>query len=702
MFIIEKDFHGKKLTIETGRIAKQANGAAFVTCGDSVVLVTACRAPGRTDAGFLALTVDYVEKTYAAGKIPGGYFRREAKLSDRETLVSRLIDRPCRPLFPEGYSDEIQVLATVMSADPEVPTDMLAVLGASAALTVSDIPFEGPIAGVRVCRNNGKLLINPSHEVLEKSELHFIVAGSKDAIVMVEGGAQIVPEAEVLDALFYAHQEMQVLIEMQNELRAKCGKEKIKVEPVKLGEETIVKKARDFIDSRVKEVVSIREKQVRGDAISKMKKDCILALAPEGSTDELKAEATKVTGKVAEDVLYNSVREMAIKQKIRLDGRDSKTVRPISIECGILPRTHGSALFTRGETQSIVTATLGIGDDAQEIEALTRNYKKRFMLHYNFPAYSTGEVKPNRGPGRREIGHGVLAERSIQVVLPDEKASPYVIRIVSEITESNGSSSMATVCGGTLALMDAGIKIKAPVAGVAMGLIKEGSDFVVLTDILGDEDHLGDMDFKVCGTEAGITGLQMDIKIKGLDKQIMSQALEQARDARLHILGKMNEAISAPRTQMNPYAPRIEVIKISTNKIRDVIGSGGKVIKSLIEEYQISIDVQDDGTVTVAGMNRELMDAGIKVIKALTAEAEVGKIYQGIVKRIAAFGAFVEILPGTDGLLHVSEIAESHVRNVQDVLSEGDQVPVKVLEVDTNGKIRLSRKSAMKELGLPL
>ena len=702
MFIVEKDFHGKKLTIETGRIAKQANGAAFVKCGDSIVLVTACRGPGRGNTDFLGLSVDYVEKTYAAGKIPGGYFRREAKLSDRETLVCRLIDRPCRPLFPEGYSEEIQVLATVMSADPEVPTDILALIGASAALTVSDIPFEGPIAGVRVCRQNGKLLINPSQEIYEKAELHFIVAGSKDAIVMVEGGAQVVPEAEVLDALFYAHQELQFLIEMQNELRAKCGKEKIKVEPPQMGDAALVQKAKDFIAGKVKNVISLREKKVRGDATSQMKADCLAALAPEGSSEELIAEATKVVGKVAEDALYNAVREMAIKQKVRLDGRDSKTVRPISIECGILPRAHGSALFTRGETQSIVTATLGIGDDAQEIETLSKNIKKKFMLHYNFPAYSTGEVKPNRGPGRREIGHGALAERSVQVVLPDEKISPYVIRIVSEITESNGSSSMATVCGSSLALMDAGIKIKAPVAGVAMGLIKEGSDFVVLTDILGDEDHLGDMDFKVCGTEAGITGLQMDIKIKGLDKQIMSQALDQAREARLHILAKMNEAIPAARTEMNPYAPRIEVMKIGTNKLRGVIGSGGKVIKSLIEEYQISIDVQDDGTVTVAGTNPPLMEAGIKVIKALTAEAEVGKIYQGIVKRIAAFGAFVEILPGTDGLLHVSEIAENHIRNVQDVLSEGDQVPVKVLEVDTNGKIRLSRKSAMKELGLPL
>lgn len=694
MLTVERTIGGKTIKIETNRIAKQANGSVVVSCGDSVVLVTATMGNER-DVDFLPLSIDYVEKTYAAGRIPGGFFKREGRLGEKEILTCRVIDRPCRPLFPKGLARELQVIATVLSADPEVDTDVLALCGASTALTISDIPFDGPIAGVRVGRVKGELLINPSQTALEKSDLNFIVAGTSDAIVMVEGGAEQVIEKDVLEALYYAHEQLQIIIEMQNELREKIGKEKIEFVP-KEENADLIDKITKFAGGKLEEALKVQEKLARKEAISAVKEEVVAQFVPEDSeeADALTAEVKGVFGALN----YEMSRKLLFKTGQRLDGRDNTTVRPISIDVGWLPRTHGSSLFTRGETQGIVTATLGVESEAQRIDSLLGDERKTFMLHYNFPPFCVGEVRPMRGPGRREHGHGALAERAVRAVLPDLDQFPYTIRIVSEITESNGSSSMATVCGASLSLMDAGVPIQAPVAGIAMGLIQEGEQTAVLTDILGDEDHLGDMDFKVCGTEAGITALQMDIKIKGLKKEIMVQALEQAKDARLHILGKMNEAIAAPREGLSQFAPKIVSFKIAQDKIRDLIGPGGKVIKSIQETWGVSLDIQDDGTVTVAGNDSEALENAIKVAKSLTEKAEIGKIYRGIVKRIADFGAFVEILPGTDGLVHISQLSEERVNRVTDVLSEGDEIHVKVLEVDRMGKIRLSLKDAVSEI----
>lgn len=694
MHIVELDFHGRKVSIETGRIAKQAGGAALVRSGDSMVLVTACMGPDK-QGDFLPLTIDYIEKLYAAGRIPGGYFKREGRLTERETLISRLIDRPCRPLFPEGFSREIQVIATVLSADPEIDTDVLAVLGGSAALTLSELPFEGPIAAVRVGRVGGKFIFNGTRSEMAKSEMDFIVAGSRDAIVMVEGGAKEVPEAEVLEALFSAHREMQVLIKMQLELQKKYGKPKVEVK-AKERDESVMKSMRTFLTPKVGEGIRVKDKMERRAFLEKVREEAKAKFVKEG--DDKAEEAEKLLTHVYEDVHYNLVREMVFKEKKRIDGRDTKTVRPITVEVGVLPRTHGSALFTRGETQAIVVATLGTEIEAQRIENLLGDTTRRFMLHYNFPPFSVGETKPMRGPGRREVGHGALAERAILQVLPDKAKFPYVVRIVSEITESNGSSSMATVCGASLALMQAGVPIKSPVAGVAMGLIKNDSNFAILTDILGDEDHLGDMDFKVCGTQKGVTALQMDIKIKGLDEKIMGQALDQAKEARLHVLSKMAETIDTHSAELSPHAPRIITMKINPDKIRDIIGPGGKTIRSITESTGVKIEVTDDGTVSIASSSQGSIDAAIKIVKSLTEEAEIGKLYRGIVKRIADFGAFVEILPGTDGLLHISQIADEKIRFVTDVLQEGDEVWVKVLDVDRQGKIRLSRKEAMQDM----
>jgi polyribonucleotide nucleotidyltransferase len=694
MYTVEREFHGRTLKIESGRIAKQAAGSALVTYGESMVLVTVCYGPEK-DVDFFPLTVDYFEKTYAAGKIPGGFFRREGKLSEKETLVSRLIDRPCRPLFPESFHREVQVIATVLSADDENDTDTLAMCGASAALTVSDLPFEGPIAGVRVGRIKGKLVINPKQSEVAHSDLNFMVAGTRDAIVMVEGGADEVPEAEVLEALFYAHEQLQVINDMQLELQKKIGKPKMEV-AAKEYDRALYESMVRFVTPKLKEAIKLREKLARRDAVGGAHKALMAEFVKEG--DENAAAAAKLAGKAFEDTHFNVVRDLALDEGVRLDGRDTKTVRPINIEVGLLPRTHGSALFTRGETQSIVVTTLGTEAEAQRIDSLMGDASKTFMLHYNFPPFSVGETKPMRGPGRREIGHGALAERAVRGVIPDIKQFPYVIRIVSEITESNGSSSMATVCGSSLSLMDAGVPIKAPVAGVAMGLIKSDSKYVVLTDILGDEDHLGDMDFKVCGTTKGITALQMDIKIKGLSRDIMDKAMTQARDGRLHILDEMAKAINASRKDLSRYAPRIVQIKINPDKIRDVIGPGGKTIRSITESCGVKMEVTDDGTVSIASNDGQKVKNAIAIIESLTQEAVVGKIYKGIVKRLADFGAFVEILPGTDGLVHISQIAEEKIRRVDDVLSEGDEVMVKVLEIDRQGKIRLSMKEAASDL----
>ena len=690
MYIVEREFHGRTLKIESGRIAKQASGSVLVTYGESVVLVTACYGAEK-DVDFFPLTVDYFEKTYAAGKIPGGFFRREGKLSEKETLVSRLIDRPCRPLFPEGFHREVQVIATVLSADDQNDTDVLALCGASAALMLSELPFEGPIAGVRVARAHGKLLINPTMAQIQISDLNFIVAGTRDAIVMVEGGAHEVPEAEVLEALFLAQDQLQIINGMQLELKEKLGKPTMEFKP-KEYDADLVKRMTDFVMPQLKVAIKEREKLARRDAVGAARKALTAEFVKEGDVNA--GVAAKTVAKVFEDAHYNAVRDLALDEGVRLDGRDTTTVRPISIEVGLLPRTHGSALFTRGETQSIVVATLGTESEAQRIDSLMGDGSKTFMLHYNFPPFSVGETKPMRGPGRREIGHGALAERAVRSMVPSIKEFPYVVRIVSEITESNGSSSMATVCGASLSMMDAGVPIKAPVAGVAMGLIKRDDKYVVLTDILGDEDHLGDMDFKVCGTVNGITALQMDIKIKGLSRDIMDKAMIQARDGRLHILQEMNKAISAPKGQLSQYAPRIVIIKINPDRIRDIIGPGGKTIRSITESCGVKMEVGDDGTVSIASNDSTKVQNAIAIIESLTQEAVVGKIYRGIVKRLADFGAFVEIIPGTDGLVHISQIADEKIRCVADVLSEGDEVWVKVLEVDRQGKVRLSMREA--------
>ncbi|MCB9029707.1 MAG: polyribonucleotide nucleotidyltransferase [Deltaproteobacteria bacterium] len=694
MHIVKRDFHGREFSLESGKVAKQANGSIMARMGDTTVLITVGMGDEK-DADFFPLSCDYIEKTYAAGKIPGGYFKREGKLSEHETLTSRIIDRPIRPLFPEGMRREVQVIATVLSADANNEPDVVALCGASAALTVSDIPFEGPVAGVRVGRVNGKLIINPSLEEREQSDMNFFVAGSRDAIVMVEGGAKEVSEDEVLEALYYAHSEMQALIDMQSELGGQCGLAKVEIKVPQIAPE-VLEKVQQFCAGKIEAAMTIQVKHERKEALSKLKEEMLEALVnPED--EEADSKTAEIKGAFSE-YHYDAVRNYMLKNKIRIDGRDSKTVRKIDIETTLLPRAHGSALFTRGETQAIVVATLGTATEAQRIDSLLGEEEKHFMLHYNFPPFSVGEVRFLRGPGRREIGHGALAERAIRAVVPSADEFPYVIRVVSEITESNGSSSMASVCGASLSLMDAGVPIKAPVAGVAMGLIESGSDYMILTDILGDEDHLGDMDFKVCGTEKGITALQMDIKIKGLKKEIMVEAMNQAREGRLHILEKMNEVISKSRTELSEFAPRVTTFKISTDKIRDLIGPGGKTIRSITESFGVKIEVQDDGTVSLFSSDRDKTEEALKVIKALTEEAEVGKIYTGVVKKITDFGAFVEILPGTSGLLHISQISDDRVEEVTDVLSEGEQVPVKVLEVDRQGKIRLSRKEALEEL----
>jgi len=685
-------FHGSEISIEGGWIAKQAGGSVIVRQGDTMILVTVCTADAREGQSFFPLTVEYQEKAYAAGKIPGGFFKREGRPAEQEILVCRLIDRPIRPLFPEGYLDEVQVICTVLSADGVHHPDVLSICGASAALHLSPIPFLGPIAAVRVGRIDGKLVINPTKEQIASSEMDFVVAGTKEAIVMVEGGAKIVPETEVLEALFFGHKELQQLIAMQERLREKLGKPKIEfVAPE--ADAAIEARVKQIVGNRLEEVFSIREKAARRDAMDAVSADVKTALTAE--FPEREGEGMKIY----HDLEYSVSRQKLVRTKTRIDGRGLADVRPIECEVGFIPRAHGSALFTRGETQAIVTATLGTSQDAQRIDTLMDQSEKTFLLHYNFPPYSTGEVKMLRGTGRREQGHGALAERALRPLIPSQKEFPYVVRIVSDITESNGSSSMASVCGGSLALMDAGVKIPELVGGVAMGLIKEGDDVAVLTDILGDEDHFGDMDFKICGTKSGVTAVQMDIKCTGLSRETMGQALEQARQARLHILGVMEQTLSKPREEMSKYAPTIKTIKINPDKIRDVIGPGGKTIRSITETTGVKIDISDDGSVNIASADQEASKRAIEIIMGLTEEAEIGKIYQGVVKRIMDFGAFVEILPGTEGLVHISQLAHERVNQVSDILKEGDEVQVRVLDIDKQGRIRLSRKEALEQPG---
>ena len=690
---IEIDFHGRRLIVETGKVAKQAGGSVWIQYGETVVLVTATasRTP-REGIDFFPLTCDYQEKTFAAGKIPGGFFKREGRPAEKEILTSRLLDRPIRPLFPKGFNCETQVIATVLSHDKENDPDIISMFGASVALTLSDIPFGGPIACVRMGRIGGKLVVNPLTSLLAETELNLIVAAGKDGIIMVEGGANILPESLILEALFAAHQAVQPLIALQEELQRKVGKPKRTVVPPVV-DEALAAAVKEFATPKLKAALAKTVKQERYAALDAVNDEAIASL---GGGDAAKS---KQVGQFVSKVTKQVVRAQIVTERTRLDGRGLADIRPISCEIEVLPRTHGSALFTRGETQALVTVTLGTSSDEQKIDALIGEYYKKFMLHYNFPPYSTGEVKFLRGPARREIGHGALAERALVPVLPPEAEFPYTIRVVSEIFESNGSSSMASVCGGSLAMMQAGVPLKAPVAGVAMGLIKEGAEVRVLSDILGDEDHLGDMDFKVTGTSEGITAVQMDIKIGGVSREIMLQALEQARQGRLHILGKMAEAIDKPRGEMSRHAPRIVTVRIKQDRIRDLIGPGGKTIRGLVEETGCKIDVSDDGTVLVASSDGVAMQKALDRIRGLTAEAEVGKIYRGTVRRVVDFGAFVEIMPGTDGLVHISQLAEERVRQVTDVVQEGDVIDVKVIEVDRSGKIRLSRKDAIKDAG---
>jgi polyribonucleotide nucleotidyltransferase len=693
MMKVERDFHGRKLTIEAGRLAKQASGSVVVRYGDTVVLVTAVSSKeAREGIDFFPLTVDYQEKTFAAGKIPGGFFKREGRPSEKEVLTSRLIDRPLRPNFAEGFVCETQVIATVLSADRDNDPDVIALTGASAALQISDIPFNGPLAAVRVGRIGGKLVFNPTIDQLDGSDLNMVVACSRDAIVMVEGGGKMVPEDVVLDALFGALDACQPLLDMQDELQKSLGKPKRKVEAPKR-DETLFEVVKGFAVPKIREAMSFAAKHERNDRLREIKRGVREALAAEFPDREGEIRAAY------EDIEFKLFRETIIKENRRVDGRGLKDIRPISCEVEVLPRTHGSALFTRGETQALCVTTLGTTSDEQKIDALLGEYYKRFMLHYNFPPFSVGEVKFLRSPGRREIGHGALAERALTAVLPDPEKFPYTIRLVSEVLESNGSSSMATICGGALSLMDAGVPIVSPVAGVAMGLIKEGDEVRVLTDILGDEDHLGDMDFKVAGTDKGVTAVQMDNKIGGVSREVMRDALYQAREGRLHILGEMAKTLREHRAEMSTYAPRITTLKIRVDKIRDVIGPGGKVIRSIVEETGAKIDVEDDGTILVASADGEAMKKAIERIQSITAEPEIGKIYRGKVRKIMDFGAFVEIMPGTDGLVHISQLANHRVAKVEDVVKEGEEIPVKVLEVDPkSGKIRLSLREAQREL----
>ena len=690
---VELDFHGRPLSIEVGKVAKQADGAALVRYGETVVLVTAVAAKElKTDTDFFPLTVDYQEKTFAAGKIPGGFFKREGRPSEKEILTCRLIDRSIRPLFSDGLRCETQVIATVLSADRENDPDMVAMLGASVALQVSDIPFSGPLAGVRIGRIDGRWVINPTQSQLLESDMDIFLSGSRDAIVMVEGGAKMVPEDEILEALFIGHEAIQPLLQIQEEIRRDIGKPKRQVPLAEL-DPVIVREVEHLALSKLQQAIEIPEKLERYKQIGEIKAEVVAKMLAEFPQKE------GVIKGAFEDVKRNCFRGLIIQRERRIDGRGLKDIRPITCEVEILPRTHGSALFTRGETQALVVTTLGTASDEQKIDALIGEHYKKFMLHYNFPPFSVGEVKFLRGPSRRDIGHGNLAERALLPVLPPEETFPYTVRIVSEVLESNGSTSMATVCGGSLSLMDAGVPVLAPVAGIAMGLIKEGEHVRVLSDILGDEDHLGDMDFKVAGTPTGVTSLQMDIKISGVNRDIMRQALHQAREGRLHILNIMGSTMASHRTSVSGHAPRITTLKVKPDKIREIIGPGGKVIRGIIEATGVKMDVEDDGTVTIASSDEAASRKAIEMVQRIAAEAEVGKIYKGTVRKIVEFGAFVEILPGTDGLIHISQLAPERVRKVSDVLKEGDEVMVKVLEVDRQGKIRLSRKEALLETG---
>jgi polyribonucleotide nucleotidyltransferase len=688
---LQINFGGRPLSIEAGKVAKQANGSVMVQYGETVVLVTAVTSEKKREGlDFIPLTVNYLEMTYAAGRIPGGFFKREGRPSDRETLISRFIDRPLRPLLPKGFQNEIQIIATVLSADQDNDPSILGMIGASSALSLSNIPFDGPIAGTKVGRIDGEFVLNPTHEELELSDIDLFVAGSEDAIIMVEGSAKEIKEEEILEAILFGHQSLRPVIDLQKKMKSSLGITPGEFELQK-PEEGVYEKVNAVAQEKLRKAFHITEKVKRREQLEEILQSAFQELGAED-------ESSKKMVKIAFEEIYRRLfRKLILENKRRIDGRGLSEIRPISCEVGILPRTHGSALFTRGETQVLAVVTFGTSEDEQKINSLTGETYKSFMLHYNFPPFCTGEVAPLRSPSRREIGHGALAERAILPVLPSTEKFPYTIRIVSEVLESNGSSSMATVCGSTLSLMDAGVPIKAPVAGIAMGLILEDGETAILSDILGDEDHFGDMDFKVAGTAEGVTAIQMDIKVRGISKEIMKKVLDQAKEGRFHILSKMSETISEPRKDLSPHAPRIVSLQVKQEKIRDVIGPGGKNIRAIIDQTGVKVDVDDSGMVKLASPNYEAIEKAIYMIKRLTQEVEVGALYTGKVVRILGFGAIVELFPGTDGLIHISQLAEGHVKEVQDVLKEGEEVLVKVIDIDPQGRIRLSRKAALRE-----
>ena len=685
-----REFDGVTLSFEAGRVAEQANGAVFVRAGDTMLLCTATMAAPREGIDFFPLTCDYEEKMYAAGKIPGGFIRREGRATEYATLASRLTDRPLRPLFPDGFRQDLAVVSTVLSVDQINDPVVLAINGASAALTISDIPFQGPVGAVRMGYINGQLVVNPPMSQMEDSDLDLVVAGTSDAILMVEAGAKGVTEAIVVEALAKAHERIAALCAMQNDLRAECGKQKVAFTPPQDNAE-LVSAVSEYLSGKIDSAAYDADKAAREAKIDELKKQMV------GELGQRFPEDVDTLKKLFEKKLKDRVRQRVIEEGVRADGRGLKDVRKITVEVGVLPRTHGSGLFTRGQTQALTVATLGSMSDQQKLDGLGSDLKKRYMHHYNFPSFSVGETRPSRGPGRREIGHGALAERALMAVLPTVEEWPYTMRVVSEILSSNGSTSMASVCGSTLSLMDAGVPLKAPVAGIAMGLVTREGRHAVLTDIQGVEDALGDMDFKVAGTRDGITALQMDIKIKGLTMEIMAQALEQAREARLFVLGKMLEVLPRPRETMSDYAPRITTIKINPDKIRDIIGPGGKVIRKIVEETGAAIDVEDDGTVFVSSSDQDGARRAIEWIKGLTDEVEVGRIYRGKVVRIMPFGAFVEILPNQDGLVHISKLSDHRVEKVEDVINLGDTIVVKATEIDKQGRLNLSRQAALDE-----
>lgn len=689
MYSFEMELGGRKLVIENGKMAKQANGAVLVRYGDTVVLVTAtASAEPREGVDFFPLTVDYEEKMYAAGKIPGGFIKREGRPSSDAILCARLIDRPIRPLFPKGYRNDVQIVATVMSVEQDNAPELAAMIGASAALTVSDIPFNGPIAGVRVGRVNDEFVINPTEEQRKVSTLNLTVAGSYDAVMMVEAGANELPEEVILDAILFGHQEIKRIVEFQNEIRNECGKEKREAKLFTVHEE-LMTAVRDYTKDRLDEATRNPDKLDRDAHIADINAEAMEHFLVEYP------EMDKEIAIALHDIEKEIVRRMITHEKIRPDGREVEEVRPVSCEVGLLPRTHGSGLFTRGQTQILTVTTLGPLGDEQIIDGLGPETTKHYIHHYNFPGYSVGEAKPIRSPGRREIGHGALAERALVPVIPTTEEFPYTIRLVSEVLESNGSSSMGSVCGSTLSLMNAGVPIKRPVSGVAMGLVKEGDKYTILTDIQGMEDALGDMDFKVAGTTEGVTAIQMDIKVAGIDRDILYSALQQAKRGRAFILGKMLECIDKPAAELSPYAPRVETIKIKVDKIRDVIGTGGKVVKKIIDETGVQIDIHEDGNIFISSVDAESMKKARQIIEDIVREVEVGEVYTGKVTRLMKFGAFIEVLPGKEGLCHISQLADHRVEKVEDVVQVGDQLQVKVVEIDDKGRVNLSHKACL-------